>query len=247
MYYYTANLTLIATSLKKVINYINKDFNDLNYLTISSENHTFATNTINYVQNKIIEDIKTIKPNYCYILPDGTVIENADKSNFVVISNITNFNNFKLGLPLFTVSLALIRDNQELAGAVLQPLQNNLYLGEHNKGSYCNKIRLKSSHENLTSKTLTIATNNPYALASKLHKHKVFVSNCPSLDLCYLATNKVNACIYPEPLNYFDILPALIVVKNAGFNVTYNKNGNIITNLTVANGVIKEDLGLPLT
>lgn len=244
MSYYTPTLTLLTTSIKKISNYVTKDFSELNYLSMSIDNNcaNFANNTLKFVENKIIEDISTIKPEYSFILSNGEVIENKDKSNYVVISNISGFNNFKKGIPFFTISIALIRDNQEFSGVVYQPFFDNMFMAEKNKGAYLNKRRLKSTYNQLENNKMLIATDNNCVLPNSLKNHNFFVSNCVSLELCYLTALKLDLCIYKNNVNYFKVLPALIVAQEAGYQVTHNKDKNIISNLVAGNEFVRSSV-----
>lgn len=244
MQYFTANLTLLVTALKKVTSYILKDFSELSYLQLNSDSSSniFANNSYKFVENKIITDIKNIKPDYSYILQNGAIIDGKDTSNYIVVSNICGFENYKKGLPFFVLSLALIRDNQELAAAVYQPLFDTLLVAEKGKGAYLNKCRLKTNYRNLENCLPIVATNNCQSIPSNLQNSKLLSTNCYSLDLCYLSSFKTDLCFYKNPINYFEVLPALIIAKEAGYEVTYNKEGSNINNLIAGNAFIRDSL-----
>lgn len=225
MKYYTPNLALLVTALKKVAFNIVKDFNELLYLnsTGASNSSQFAANTLTYLCKKLLDDIGSIKNNYSFYLPNGDVVHNTDTSNYVLINGIAGFQNFKRNFPYFALSLALIRDKKPLASVVCQPLLDQVYVAEVGKAAYLNRRRLKITPPSSNS-PLVAATDSKAITGLQDAKVEKLITGCPLLDICALASSNLHLCAYEEPLNYMEILPAVIIAEEAGAKVEFTKN-----------------------
>lgn len=245
MKYYTSTLSLLVTALKKVATNVVKDFHELSYLSSRSDQtgSGFSSNVLTFLQKKLLEDVGKIKSSYSFILPNGDIIANKDASNYVVLSAIPGFNNYKRSLPEFVLALALVRDNQAWSGVVLQPLLDHLYVAEQGHGAYFNRQKLKSGSSPL-SRELLIASDHEPQLSSERHSISYRNTGCATLDLCNLAASNLDACIYTQPLNYTEVLPGILVAQQAGCKVDYDINANTITNLTASNPLVAELLDL---
>lgn len=72
----------------------------------------------------IVSHLEKARPNYGFIMEEGGIIGGNDTSNNWVIDPIDGTHNFMHGLPLFAISIALVRDGQPYAGVVFNPVTN---------------------------------------------------------------------------------------------------------------------------
>ena len=138
--------------------------------------------------------------------------------------------NFAHGYPFFCASVALTRDGELLAGAIFDPIKQELFSTERGAGAHLNGRRLEvsSASELLNS---MLVTGFPYDLRSdvqnKLRLFNRFIGEArairrdgaAALDLCYLAAGRIDG-FWEENLHLWDILAGTLLIQEAGGRVT---------------------------
>jgi myo-inositol-1(or 4)-monophosphatase len=138
--------------------------------------------------------------------------------------------NYAHGVPHFCVS-AGIEDSQGLAaGAVFQPLTDELFLAGRGKGAFVNGRRIQVSQKNPLSQCL-IATGFPYDIWTKpdrplklfreviTHARGVRRFGAAALDLAYVAAGRFDG-FFELNLRPWDVAAGTLLVLEAGGLVT---------------------------
>ena len=205
----------------------------------------FVTNIDKEAEQAIIE---TIKKNY----PDHTIIgeENGPQigeNNNVqwVIDPLDGTTNFVNGFPHFAVSIAVRENGRTEVAVVYDPLRNELFTAIRGAGARLNDTRLRvASRVDLANSI--IATGFPYrtkhAMPIQLAIMSSMSQTCPdfrrtgsaALDLCYLASNRVDG-YFELGLKPWDLAAGELIAREAGAILTdfaggtdYMKSGNIV-------------------
>ena len=134
--------------------------------------------------------------------------------------------NFAHGYPVFCTSVALALDGQVVAGAVYDPLREELFTGERGGGSHLNGRRLRVSEARALLQSLLI-TGFPYDvredLPGKLRLFNRFMGEArairrdgaAALDLSYVAAGRVDA-FWEERLEAWDMMAGILMIEEAG-------------------------------
>lgn len=126
------------------------------------------------------------------------------KSEFLwVIDPLDGTSNFLLGIPYFSVSIALIKNNEIVLGVVYCPVSDKLYHAERGKGAFLNGKRLKVKPKGELDKfivSLVVGSPSPLLArdaAAKLtgRVYRILTNWSPALDFCMLAEGKIDAVI----------------------------------------------------
>ena len=243
MKYLTPSLSLLTTAVKKVASYVVKDHQELLYMHFGNNQTTnFANHTAIFLQRKLVEDISAIKPDYCFLIPGQQFVQNKDQSNVVVVTGLTGFQQFSRGLANFTISLTLMRDNKPLSAVVYQPLLDHLYTAETGKGAFFNKRKLKASTTVSRGSSMLIATDCELNFSQLPKNVTPFSSNCPVLDLCNLASGRINGIIYGKPISYLKSLAGIVIAQEADCNLSYQKEQDCLTKFIADNCCLSEHL-----
>lgn len=231
---------LLSIAVKKAANNVIRDFNEIDFLLSNpTASLNFAINSNIRVQKTIFEDLMKFKGNYSAIFKNLELVDNKDKSNFFIINGILGIKNFSKGIPNFCISAALERDSKIFASVIFNPITNDLFVAEQGSGAYYNNKRIRISENRVSeSEHNVIATDLDYITTAKKTKNNFYISNCKALDICYLASNKINDCFYKSPSPAYDLLPSLLIANEAGyaFDIKYkdedNKKNKIIMELS---------------
>lgn len=230
-------------ALKLDKNVRNKELNDI------------VTDVDIYMESKIIEKIKEIFPEHSiYSEEKGEIIGESEYTWF--IDPIDGTINFAAGIPLFSTSIALKKNNEAIFGLVIDYNQNDVYYAFKGQGAYCNDKRLKVSNTNkLNNSILSFCLTSHYSnehikdvlyveekLASKVRGLRLIVS-C-AIELCWCASGKIDGVINVKPSVGLSSAAGKLFVEEAGGKITNlvgDKREKIDTML-VTNGKIHNEL-----
>lgn len=157
-----------------------------------------------------------------------------EKKSFWTIDPIDGTSNFARNIPHFAVSIGFIEDGICTVGAVYNPVTHELFSFERGKGAFLNKAPIRVS--------ATIKLQDAYIILHigrsenvrewGLSLQKKFLEfakktinlSSSALDLCFIASNKVDVTVYGT-LTTLDCAPAIGIVREAGGEV-YDDSGN---------------------
>ena len=208
-------------------------------------------------ENYIISKIQKHFPKSKIIAEEKGVI-NSDK-NFNgltwIIDPLDGTTNYIHGFPFFCVSIGVMENNKLIAGVVFDPVKNELYSAELNKGAFLNKNKINVSKIKNFKDSLLI-TGFYYHKGNKLKKQiKKFAFaqeltqsvrrlGAAALDLCYVACGRADG-FWEEDIKPWDIAGGTIILIESGGKFTdfKGKNSSIFGNEFVyTNGLIHKEL-----
>ncbi len=240
-------LTSYDEAIKLDKNIKNKELNDI------------VTDVDIYMETKIIERIKEWFPEHSiYSEEKGEIVGKSDYVWF--IDPIDGTINFAAGIPLFSTSVALKKNDKTIFGLVIDYNQNDVYYAFEGQGAFCNNKRLKvSNNEKLSNSILSFCLTSHYndkhikdilgveeSLASKVRGLRLIVSG--AIELCWCASGKIDGVINVKPSIGLSSAAGKLFVKEAGGKITNLKGNerNKVDTLLVTNGKIHNEVVLAL-
>jgi myo-inositol-1(or 4)-monophosphatase len=137
--------------------------------------------------------------------------------------------NFAHGYPCFAVSIGLAEDGQPVAGAVLNPVSEELFTAARGEGAYLNgkPIRVSAIEKLATSLVATgfpthhrkRSANINYYWEYTLRSHGVRRDGSAALDLCSVACGRFDA-FWEFGLKSWDTAAGVLLVQEAGGKVS---------------------------
>ena len=126
-----------------------RDFGELEKLQVSKKGpYDFVTKTDKNVERILIEELSKIKKNYSFLSEEVGIIQNKDKENIWIIDPIDGTTNFLHGIPHFAICIALQSKNEIVSGLIFDPIKDEMFYAEKNKGAFLNNNRLRVSQKN---------------------------------------------------------------------------------------------------
>ena len=208
----SANLNIMIKASEKASKILIRDFGEIEKLQVSKKGPAdFVTNSDLKAEKIIIEELKKAKPNYSIISEENGLEINKDKKNTWIIDPIDGTVNFLHGVPHFAISIALKSNNEIISGLIFDPVKNEMFYAEKDKGSFFNNHRVRVSKKNDLNNCLFVTggkvTNEPELPYRK--------SGCAALDMAYVACGRYDG-YFQNDLNLWDIAAGIILVKEAG-------------------------------
>lgn len=180
----------------------------------------------------------------------------TNQSDYVwVIDPLDGTKNYIHNFPIFAVSVALLFKDKPVAGAILDPMRNELFHAEQDKGAFLNDKPIQVSETEDVSQCL-LATGFPFR-AKHLTKpyFEVFTdlfyqvsdfrrAGAAAIDLAYVACGRLDG-FWEITLNQWDISAGVLIIEEAGGCVTDIWGGDSYLNtghIVASNGRIHENI-----
>lgn len=228
---------------KMQLNIKNKDLNDI------------VTDVDIFMEKRIIEKIKEWFPEHSIYSEECGEIEKESEYEWL-IDPIDGTINFAAGIPLFSTSVALKKNDETIVGVVLDYHQNDIYYAIKGQGAFCNGNRLNvSQHEKLSDSIVSFCLTSHYndemirkvleveeKLAPKVRGLRLLVSS--AIELCWCASGKIDAVLNVKPSRGVSSAAGKLFVQEAGGKITNlaGKSREKVDTMLVTNGKIHEEL-----
>ncbi len=168
-----------------------------------------------------------------------------------VVDPLDGTTNFANRLPHFSVSIALCRDGQPVAGAIVNPMNGEIYRTWQGGGAWLNSDRIFVSKVERLNEALAV-TGYPYNRRECLddllghlrtmlqHVQCVRRLGSAALDLCYIARG-IFSIYWETSLKPWDIAAGSLLVSEAGGRVSKYDGSNMLLDsyqLLATNGIL---------
>ena len=211
----SANLNIMIKAVEKASKSIIRDFGEVEKLQVSKKGpRDFVTKTDKLVEKILIEELSNTKKNYSFITEETGIIKNKDKENIWIIDPIDGTTNFLHGIPHFAICIAHQSKGEILSGLIYDPIKDEMFFAEKDKGAYLNNQRLRVSKKSSLDNCL-FSSNHEGVKFSNLNMR---CSGCAALDLAYVASGRLDG-FFQNKINLWDIAAGVILVKEAGGTV----------------------------
>ena len=208
----SANLNIMIKAAEKASKSIIRDFGEIEKLQVSKKGpRDFVTKTDKHVEKVLIEELSKIKKNYSFLTEETGIIKNKDKDNTWVIDPIDGTTNFLHGIPHFAISIALKSKDELLSGLIFDPIKDEMFFAEKDKGAFLNNQRLRVSNKNSLEECL-FSSNNEGVKFSNLNMR---CSGSAALDLAYVASGRLDG-YFQNKINLWDVAAGALMIKEAG-------------------------------
>ena len=191
-----------------------RDFGEVEKLQVLKKGpRDFVTNADLKAEKIIIEELKKARPNYSFISEENGIEINKDKDNTWIIDPIDGTINYLHGIPHFAISIGLRTKNEIVSGLIFDPIKDEMFFAEKNKGAFFNNHRIRVSNKNDINDCLFATGKNLKELDFPNRK-----SGCAALDMAYVASGRLDG-YFQENLNLWDIAAGIILIKEAGGSI----------------------------
>lgn len=203
--------------------------------SLSKEKHVRFKGKQQYLTDFDIELDKLIVAAIKKNFPTHSI--NAEETGFYpgsseytwYVDPISNTRNFIHGLPGFAVAVGVAKNGIPVYGAVYDPLLNELFTGEKDKGAYCNSKKIKVSNVSILEHAFINADWQKRKTQKEIDEGvRIFTSvgrTCTvraigsvALMMAYIAAGRLDGMVN----NYSDIhavIPGMAILEAAGGKV----------------------------
>ncbi len=181
------------------------------------------------VERLLLEQLQRSFPQYG-VLAEESGLTGDDRGLRWIVDPIDGTTNFVHGLPHFAISVALAEGEQVVAGAIYQPVLDELFHAERGGGAFLNNQRIRvSDHRGLSRTLLATGFRELFAASAGVRR-----AGSAALDLAYTAAGRYDG-FWELKLSPWDVAAGALLVQEAGGWVTdfrgekdYMKSGNML-------------------
>ena len=208
----SSNLNIMIKAAEKASKSVIRDFGEVEKLQVSKKGpYDFVTKTDKHVEKILIEELSKTKKNYSFLSEEVGSIKNKDQENVWIIDPIDGTTNFLHGIPHFAISIALKSKDELLSGLIFDPIKDEMFFAEKNKGAFLNNHRLRVSNKNSIEDCL-FSSNHEGVRFSDLNMR---YGGCAALDLAYVASGRLDG-FFQNKINLWDVAAGALLVEEAG-------------------------------
>jgi myo-inositol-1(or 4)-monophosphatase len=193
-----------------------------------------VTNFDNLSQQMIYDRLVRDFPDHDFVAEEGLDQERGSSFRWI-FDPLDGTTNYAHRFPIFSVSIALERNEKVVCGVVYDPMREETFTGIKDKGAFLNGKKIEVSTTAELDKSL-LATGFPYDLrVSEVNNISHFnhfvtraqaIRRCGSaaLDLCYVACGRFDG-FWELKLKPWDVAAASLIVLEAGGHLSDFANG----------------------
>ncbi len=210
----------------------------------------FLTFVDERAENTIIEILQDAFPDHS-ILAEESGLQKQNSDYEWIIDPLDGTKNYISGIPIFAISIALRHHDQIQLAVVLDPVRNELFHAQRDKGAYLNGNRIQVSNRQNLEECL-LATGFPFKQKEFLplyvkcfqnifqHSSGMRRMGVAAIDLAYVAAGRFDG-FWELGLSPWDMAAGSLIIEEAGGKVSdfWGENLHLTSGyITATNGHI---------
>src|SRR6266481_7626658 len=142
----SAILNVMGNAALKAARGLIRDFGEVEQLQVSIKGPGDFVSAADLKADRTIKaELKRARPGYALLFEESGAEAGSDPRHRWIVDPLDGTTNFLHGIPHFSISIALERDGEIVAGVVYEPTRNEMYSAEKGFGAYVNDRRLRVS------------------------------------------------------------------------------------------------------
>ncbi len=233
----SAILNVMVQAAMKAGRSLSRDFGEVQNLQVSLKGPgDYVSQADRKAEEIIYNELSRARPGYSFLMEEGGSVEGDDPQHRWIIDPLDGTTNFLHGIPVFSISIALERQGQLIAGVIFNPAMDELYTAERGGGAFLNDRRMRVAGRTKLVDSV-VGTGIPHLGRGNHGRALVDLRNMmaetagirrlgsAALDLAYVAAGRMDG-FWEDALSPWDIAAGILMVREAGGFVTDRKGGD---------------------
>ncbi|MEZ5839275.1 MAG: inositol monophosphatase family protein [Hyphomicrobiales bacterium] len=222
----TALMHVMVQAAIKAGRSLARDFGEVENLQVSMKGPAdFVSAADRRAEDILFKELSKARPGWGFLMEERGAVE-GDGVHRWIIDPLDGTTNFLHAVPLFTISLALEKAGQIVAGVIYNPAMDELFVAEKGSGAFLNDRRIRvAARRDLT--TCVITTGIPHLgrgnhdrflteLRSMMNEAAgIRRTGSAALDLAWVAAGRFDG-YWERGLKPWDIAAGILIVREAG-------------------------------
>ena len=224
----SALINVIFTAARKAGRSLARDFGEVEQLQVSLKGPANFVSAADHRAEEIIHaELSRARPGYSFLMEERGEIKGDDPTHRWIVDPLDGTTNFLHSIPIFSISIALEREGELVAGLIYNPATDETFTAEKGKGAFINdrrRLRVAARSELAAS---VICTGVPHAGRPG---HDLFLkelraimaasagirrTGSAALDLAWTAAGRFDG-FWERDLRPWDIAAGMVILREAG-------------------------------
>ncbi len=226
--------SVMGRSLRRAARGLRRDFGEIENLQASHKGlDSFVAAAIKSASDQLLSDLSEARPDFGYQVQGFKTRKGKERARegaygsgtyLWVIDPLNGRMNFRHARDHFTLSLALVRNNSLIAGAVFNPIRDDYAFAERGRGAFLNRRRLRVGRRQKRAQTLI----GLWPGFERWHRQELIErldwfrgcagtrqSGSQAFDLVDLAAGSLGAVVQ-RPLSWCAVAAGVLIAQEAG-------------------------------
>jgi myo-inositol-1(or 4)-monophosphatase len=226
---YSPLLTVMVAAVRKAGRGLARDFGEVENLQVSRKGPgDFVSNADHKAEQVLFEELSRARPGYGFLMEERGEVPGSDRTHRWIADPLDGTANFLHGFPHFSISLALERDRELVAGVVYDVAKNELFTAEKGRGAFMNDKRLRVAARSKLAEALVATGIGPKTRTVDMRPKTIAAIDrvvagagdvrrlgSAALDLAYVAAGRFDA-YWERNLGPWDVAAGAVLVREAG-------------------------------
>jgi myo-inositol-1(or 4)-monophosphatase len=204
-----------------------RDFGEVQNLQVSMKGPgDYVSQADRKAEDILYTELSKARPGYSFLMEERGAVAGDDDQHRWIVDPLDGTTNFLHGIPIFSISIALERQGQIVAGVIYNPAMDELYTTERGGGAFMNDRRLRVAGRSKLVDTV-IGCGIPHLGRGQHGNFLVELRNVmaevsgvrrlgsAALDLAYVAAGRMDG-FWETGLSAWDIAAGLLLIREAG-------------------------------
>jgi myo-inositol-1(or 4)-monophosphatase len=224
----SALINVMFTAARKAGRSLARDFGEVEQLQVSLKGPANFVSAADHRAEEIIHaELSRARPGYSFLMEERGEIKGDDPTHRWIVDPLDGTTNFLHSIPIFSISIALEREGELVAGLIYNPATDETFTAEKGKGAFINdrrRLRVAARSELTAS---VICTGVPHAGRPG---HDLFLkelraimaasagirrTGSAALDLAWTAAGRFDG-FWERDLRPWDIAAGMVILREAG-------------------------------
>ena len=223
----SAIINVMVQTAMKAGRSLARDFGEVQNLQVSLKGPgDYVSQADRKAEDIIYTELSKARPGYSFLMEERGAVDGDDAQHRWIVDPLDGPRNFLHGIPIFSISIALERQGQLVAGVIFNPAMDELYTAERGGGAFLNDRRMRVAARRKLSDTV-IGTGIPHLGRGEHGKSLVELRNVmaetagirrlgsAALDLAYVAAGRMDG-FWERSLSAWDLAAGILMVREAG-------------------------------
>jgi myo-inositol-1(or 4)-monophosphatase len=229
----------MVAAARKAARALARDFGEVENLQVSLKGPgNFVCAADRRAEEILHRELAKARPGYGFLMEERGRIAGSDSKHEWVVDPLDGTTNFLHGVPMFAISIALVRESVPVAGVIFNPVSDELFVAERGRGAFLNDRRLRVAARRELSDCLVccgiphqgrgdpVRFRKEFA-AMQEHVAGVRRTGAAALDMAWVAAGRFDA-FWERGLSAWDLAAGLLLVREAGGFATDLEGGDAI-------------------
>jgi myo-inositol-1(or 4)-monophosphatase len=244
----SANITVMTAAARKAGRVLIRDFGEVEHLQVSLKGPAnFVSAADKKAEDIIYGELSKARPAFGFVMEERGEVKGSDGQHKFIVDPLDGTTNFLHSIPLFAISIGLVKDGIPIAGVIFNPVTDEMYVAERGQGAYFGQRRLRvAARKTLGDAVISCGIPHHERGDHERFRRELGVlqkqvaglrrTGAAAIDMAWTAAGRFDG-FWERDLSAWDLAAGIVIVQEAGGFVTdLDGHMNMLSNGSICAG-----------